>query len=367
LKYKETDTKVPSKITRDKLRGLLEKALITLVPVTCSIWILSGCASINQNISAEQITKLVFKEVWGYLLQGKEYELKGAEPFTDICYFAANLMNDGRITDTIARPVVALRDGSKPKIHLVIADLWNSSLMHFSLSSVYGIRPLLINDICRVSQDFDGVQIDFETVSPDDAQYFWDFLQQLRDQLPSNKMLSIAVPARTGEIFDAYEYWKIAPIMDRVVIMAYDEHWSQSSPGPVASLPWCLDVIDHALSVIENDKIVMGLPLYGRAWQDKKLAKALSFHNVQDIIAEKSAKTNYQSELGFYFEYVDKVVVKVFYDDLRSIREKLQLYASHNVKSVAFWRIGLGPSGLWNSIENAGLENRSGIEQGKVN
>jgi spore germination protein YaaH len=145
--------------------------------------------------------------------------------------------------------------------------------------------------------------------------------------------------------------------------MAYDEHWSDSSPGPVASLPWCLDVIDYALSVIEIDKIVMGLPLYGRTWQDKRLAKALGFHNVQDIIAEKKATTNYQTELGYYFEYSERVVVKVFYDDLRSIREKLQLYASKNVKSVSFWRIGLGPTDLWNSIENTSFQSMSAADQ----
>jgi spore germination protein len=365
-KDKETANGRPTMSTRTKRRGLVREAAIILVQVIFFIYILIGCATTKQNNAAEQSIKVVFNEVWGYLIQGKEDELIGQEPLTDICYFAANLTNDGRITDAVPRPVLTLRDGSKPKIHLVIADLSNSSLMHFSLSPAYGIRPLLINDICRASQDFDGVQIDFEAISPDDAQYFWDFLKELRDQLPSKKMLSIAVPARTGEIFDAYQYWKIAPIVDRVVIMAYDEHWSDSSPGPVASLPWCVDVIDYALSVIEKDRIVMGLPLYGRAWQDKRLAKALGFHNVQDIIAAKNAKTNYQSELGSYFEYSERVMVKVFYDDLRSIREKLQLYNSKNVKSVAFWRIGLGPADLWNNIGNAGYENMHSADQGEL-
>jgi spore germination protein YaaH len=365
-KDKETANGRPTMSTRTKRRGLVRETAIILVQMIFFIYILIGCATTKQNNAAEQSIKVVFNEVWGYLIQGKEDELIGQEPLTDICYFAANLTNDGRITDAVPRPVLALRDGSKPKIHLAIADLSNSSLMHFSLSPAYGIRPLLINDICRVSQDFDGVQIDFEAISPDDAQYFWDFLKELRDQLPSKKMLSIAVPARTGEIFDAYQYWKIAPIVDRVVIMAYDEHWSDSSPGPVASLPWCVDVIDYALSVIEKDRIVMGLPLYGRAWQDKRLAKALGFHNVQDIIAAKNAKTNYQSELGSYFEYSERVMVKVFYDDLRSIREKLQLYNSKNVKSVAFWRIGLGPADLWNNIGNAGYENMHSADQGEL-
>ncbi len=330
---------------------MVKKTLPSLVPFVFCLCALAGCASLTG--AAVQPQKLVFNEIWGYLLQGQEDQLTGQEPFTQVCYFAANLTNDGRIPDAIARPAVTGRNGSQPQVHLVVADLSNSSLMHFALSPAYGVRPLLVSDICRVSEPFDGVQIDFEAVAPDDAQSFWDFLRDLRAQLPAKKMLSIAVPARTGQVADAYVYSKIAPFVDRLVIMAYDEHWSNGSPGPVASLPWCSDVLAYAQSVIGNDKIVMGLPLYGRAWPDKKLARALRYQGVQDIMAEKNVTARYQSDLGSYFEYSEKVVVKVFYDDLRSISEKLQLYSSKNVDSVAFWRIGLGPAEMWNFIDNA--------------
>jgi GH18 family chitinase len=103
----------------------------------------------------------------------------------------------------------------------------------------------------------------------------------------------------------------------------------------------------------------MGLPLYGRAWQDKKLAKALRFRNVQDLVAEKKSTTNYAPELGAYFEYSESVVVTVFYDDHRSIMDKLQLYRARDINSVSFWRIGQGPPQLWGNIENAGSENMS--------
>ena len=356
---------MPTTTPRAKRGGLAREAILILAPVIFLAFILIGCATLKQSSAPTQSSKLTFSEVWGYLVQGKEDQLTGQEPFTDICYFAVNLTNEGRITDTVARPGVTSKNGSRPKIHLVVADLSNPSLMHFSLSPAYGVRPVLISDICRASQDFDGVQIDFEAISANDTQSFWDFLQELRSQLPSGKMLSVAVPPRTKPTSDAYDYSKIAAIVDRVVVMAYDEHSSISSPGPVASLPWCSDVLDYTQSLIEGDKIVMGLPLYGRAWQDKRLAKALGFHNVQDIIAEESAKANYQSDLGYYFEYSKRVVVKVFYDDLRSIMEKLQLYASKNVKSVAFWRIGLGPADLWECIGNAEPENKPALDQEK--
>ena len=307
-----------------------------------------------QNPVATVTPRPVFKEIWAYLLRGEEKELTGAEPVTDLCYFGASLNHEGRITETISRPSITQKDGRKPAIHLVVAELSNESLMHFSLDPEYGVRPLLIQDICRVAAPFDGIQIDFESVARDDAEYFFGFLKDLKAALPAGKTLSVAVPARTQVISDAYDYSRITSVADRIVIMAYDEHWSSSSPGPVASLPWCAKVVDFAETTIAADKIVMGLPLYGRAWQDKRLARALRFKNVQDIVAETGSKTSYDADLGAWFEYSQNVVVKVFYDDARTIMDKLQLYRSKNVNSVSFWRIGLGPSELWTSIAFAG-------------
>jgi spore germination protein len=313
---------------------------------------LSAWAS-EQDPIADESARPVFREIWAYLMRGEEAKLTGTEPITDLCYFGASLTRDGRITETIARPVVTLKDGFKPAIHLVVAELSNEALMHFTLDPRYGVRPLLVEDICQVANDFDGVQIDFESVSRDDAVVFRDFLKDLRSRLPAGKALSIAVPARTRLIADAYEYSQIAPIVDRMVVMAYDEHWSTSSPGPVASLPWCANIVDYVRSTVESGKIVMGLPLYGRAWQDKRLAKALRFENVQDLVAETKSTTSYAPELGAYFEYSENVVVKVFYDDIRSIMEKLQLYRARDIESVSFWRIGQGPPELWSSIDAA--------------
>ncbi len=327
---------------------------------------LSVCVSEPRNPVADASVKPAFKEIWGYLLRGEEKELTGAEPFTELFYFGASLTKDGRITDVITRPAVPLKSGVQPRIHLVIGELSNDSLMHFSLDPKYGVRPLLLEDIYRASESFDGVQIDFESVSPDDAEHFFAFLRELKARLPVGKMLSVAVPARTRLVPDAYDYSRIAPLVDRIVIMAYDEHWSTSSPGPVASLPWCAKVVDYAKSTIENDKIVMGLPLYGRAWPDKKLARALRFERVQDIIAETNSTTSYASELGAYFEYSENVVVKVFYDDARSIMEKLQLYKARNINAVSFWRIGQGPPELWSGIQNTGSGNLPAPEVGRA-
>jgi spore germination protein len=249
---------------------------LVIVVAACAWFLGTAAAAAGLEITAAAPARPVFQEIWAYLMQGEQKELSGTEPITDLCYFAAGLTREGRVTDVISRPTIILKDGTQPRIHLVVAELSNSALMHFSLDPRFGVRPVLIDDICRVSDAFDGVQIDFESVARDDAPYFFAFLRELRARLPATKELSIAVPARTQPVTDAYDYSSIAPIVDRMVIMAYDEHWSTSAPGPVASLPWCARVVDYVQAVVDNTKVVMGLPLYGRAWQEKRLAKGAS-------------------------------------------------------------------------------------------
>jgi len=307
--------------------------------------------------SGDQPRRPGFREIWAYLMRGDEKELTGKEPITALCYFGASLNTEGRIPGAIARPTLPFGGGSKPAVFLVVAELSNFALMHFSLDPEYGVRSPLIGDICRLAEPFDGVQIDFEAVSRDDAEYFFGFLGELKAKLPAGKVLSVAVPARMRQVSDAYDYTRIAPLVDGIVIMAYDEHWSGSPPGPVASLAWCAKVADYATSAIDKSKIVMGLPLYGRAWQDKKLATALRYEAVQDLAALKSSQTSYTSDLGAYFEYSENVLVRVFYDDIRSLIEKLNLYVDRQISAVSFWRIGLGPPELWTSIETVSSTN----------
>jgi spore germination protein YaaH len=167
-----------------------------------------------------------------------------------------------------------------------------------------------------------------------------------------NKILSAAVPVRLngrGKEKEAYDYASLSGILDRVVVMAYDQHWRTSSAGPVASLSWCQAAADYAVSSIPRDKLVMGIPLYGRAWQDKKLNRALTYRQALEL-SHRSEKRGTCIDRGPYFEYTEKVTVRVFYEDIGSIHAKMKLYDSYRIPSVAFWRIGQGPQELWSTI-----------------
>jgi hypothetical protein len=54
---------------------------------------------------------------------------------------------------------------------------------------------------------------------------------------------------------------------------------------------------------------------------------------------------------GYYFAVAPQTLrTPIFYDDERSLLDKLRLYRAREVDSVSFWRIGQGPPGLWGSI-----------------
>lgn len=305
--------------------------------------------AMDRNTVSER--PLVFKELWGYLMKGEENELAGTEPLSDICYFGVPITPKGVLAAVPAPPVLPGALRARARLHIVITELSNPALAHFCLNPSLPYRKRLAGDIVRAAENFDGVQIDFESVPADDAKYFHDFLGELKKGLPASKTLSVAVPARRKSVSDAYDYRAIAGIADRVIIMAYDQHWSTSGPGPVSSVIWLKEILEFAKARVPGGKLVAGLPLYGRAWQDRTLARALRNHHIDELIESKKLSPSYNPEKGCHFEYEEKVRVSVFYDDIESTRMKLKLCRDKNIEAAAFWRLGQGSRGLWRHIQ----------------
>lgn len=311
--------------------------------------ITTGAESIDRRESGDRLP-LIFDEVWGYLMKGEERELSGAEPLTDICYFSIPVSSKGLLSIPPAPPSLSGGLRARSRVHIVITELSNPALTHFCLNPELPYRKRLVDDIVRAAARYDGVQIDFESVPADDARNFLGFLGDIRKSLPTGKILSVALPARRKPVRDAYDYAAISAIVDRVIIMAYDQHWSASRPGPVGSVVWLREVIEFAEREVPRHKLVVGLPLYGRAWQDKKLARALRNHHIDDLVSSKGATPAYTPESGCHFQYDERVTVNVYYDDINSTRKKLELCRNNGVGAAAFWRIGQGSTELWSII-----------------
>jgi spore germination protein len=328
--------------------GIQRTYLFTLLVLSSA---LLSCSMISERIEEKAPKKVYFRELWGYLMRGEEKDLTGNEPFTDLCSFSASVNSKGRIPGAYLPPNVYPLKNMK-RMHLVITELSNGAVTRLCLNPETSAQEYLIDDILRVSERYQGVQIDFEAISQKDATRFWSFLSELKAKIGEPGILSVAVPARKRKIHsDAYDYSIISSIADRVIIMAYDQHWKTSRPGPVAAYSWCRDILLYAKTVIPGEKLIMGVPLYGRAWQEKNLNRALQYHHVHEILKSTGKNPHYDSDAGNYFEYEERVTVKVYFEDERSLFARLQLYQSESVNALSFWRIGQGPARLWDLID----------------
>jgi spore germination protein YaaH len=294
-----------------------------------------------------------FGEIWAYLIDGREQSLKTSYPLTDVGYFGAELDSYGKLVNVPNPKKISFYSG---RIHLVVASN-GRALTHFALAQGSREREVLIKDLLNAMQGYDGLQIDFEYVPPRDSAVFLSFLGELRAGL-GGKMLTIALPARTRTLQeDAYDYRKILPLVDRILVMAYDEHWSTSAPGPIASMGWCGRVADYALETIGSEKLIMGLPFYGRSWGDINPNRAFMFSGIENI-KEAQNISEIERENGIpFFTYETPLEVKVYYEDDYSLSARLEMYRRMGVPSVGFWCLGQETPTIWPllRLEGSGL------------
>ncbi len=298
--------------------------------------------------SGQTLPVTAFREVWGYVLAGHENDLKKNVPLTDIGYFGMEVDIYGSLTNIPNRQNLSAFGG---RVHLVAVCNGNA-LSYFTLMPESPQRKKLITDLISATKNYDGLNIDYENIPPRSGEAYISFLRELRAGLPKEKIFSVALAARTRTLTnDVYDYEKIKPIVDKIFVMAYDEHWSGGSPGSVASIRWCRSVADYSMRVIGAEKLVMGIPFYGRAWEEQNHHRALIYATIEKLIDTYKIK-DIKRENGIpTFDYVPNVNVKVYYEDEYSISARMEMYKSMKINAIGFWRIGQETPKVWEIIQ----------------
>jgi hypothetical protein len=106
------------------------------------IYIFSACVSSSAERTIPSGRSIQFNEIWGYLMSGEEKALQGNEPFTDIGFFGASIQENGRLKYSSKTPEIRLKNGTTPRVHLVVFELANSWLLHRCLDASMPSAPL---------------------------------------------------------------------------------------------------------------------------------------------------------------------------------------------------------------------------------
>ena len=174
--------------------------------------------------------------------------------------------------------------GAQIKIIPTVA-LFNSERMYALLSNTKKRRAhedLIAHFI--IAKGFDGVDIDYENISPKTQPFFSLFLQGLSLRLkPHNKIISCTIESRPilsllyadplEQPREVTDYTALNRYCNEVRIMAYDQSTIDDSLNtekgngnlyaPVADPLWVEKIVQEALKNIDKKKIVLGIPTYG--------------------------------------------------------------------------------------------------------
>ena len=293
--------------------------------------------------------KVRFKEIWGYVLADRVNDWNREAALTDIGLFAVEVDIYGNLTRAPSRSLIKNFNG---RVHLV-AVCQSQSLTHFVLDARFGKRDRLVNALIAASKDFDGLQIDYELVPKLDGEDFAEFLRLLKKGLGS-KQLTVCVHARTKKLkSDVEDYERLANICDKVMIMAYDEHWATSAPGSPASMEWCRRVGEYALSILPPEKYIIGVPFYGRSWEitNDRTAGAWAFNGSSRRLIENGVEQLKRENGVPYFEFEKTVKVIQYFEDATSLLQRCRMYQSQGFSNIAFWRMGQEDVAFWDWIE----------------
>ena len=205
-----------------------------------------------------------------------------------------------------------------------------------------------------LSQVFDGIDIDYESVPTASRANFTAFLTTLADKLHrSGKKLSVSVYAKTGDSQNwdgpgSQDWAAIGRIADSVKIMAYDYHWSTSGPGPITPLTWLDQVATYAEAALPAQKIMMALPFYGYDWLGNSGAD-VGYSAAMAKATSVGATITHDANGEATYTYNGRTV---YFQDATSYKAKLDLIKQKHPSIGGFtaWAAGQEDPEVWKVI-----------------
>ena len=281
-------------------------------------------------------------------------------------YFDIN--PDGTLkVNTISTELVDHAHSQGMKVIPFLSNHWNRTAGILALDDAENLSTELANYILQYN--LDGINVDIENVTELQRSQYTDFVAKLRSKIPASKEVSVAVAAnpnnwQTGW-HGSYDYTSLANNSDYLMMMTYDEHWQGSTPGPVASISFVENSIRYALTKTTGDKIVVGLPFYGRIWSEDYTfnGNGITLDRVNEMLTTYNANVYYDNiQKSPYATFVvnptDPVstlngktltpgTYTIWYENEASIEAKISLVNTYNLKGVGAWALGQEPSSIW--------------------
>ena len=259
-------------------------------------------------------------------------------------------MDDGWIVDN------ALLAEAKPTLTLTPLGKdgrFNSGLVS-ALVRQQSVQLKLLRNLVRVMTEkgYQGVNIDFEYILPEDRDYFTAFVGKaanLLNQLGFYVTVALAPKYsdnQKGLLYEGMDYKALGQAANWVFLMTYEWGYTYGPPMAVAPINQVRRVVEYALGRIPAYKICMGMPNYGYDWPlpfVRGTTKAKTLGNIEavqmaifygvPVLFDETAQSPYFT----YWQY--GVEHQVWFEDVRSYQAKFKLAEEYSLRGIGAWQI----------------------------
>ena len=269
----------------------------------------------------------------------------------------------GSIQGDIPAPTLeAARQSKLPVMALLANDNFNRRVASRLLHDRH-LQKRVIRDLAEIArrENLLGFQLDFENIDPDDINLYTRFVHDAAKALHHDgRLLSVAVVPRfldsvPGQWAAAYDYPGLARAADFLTLMAYDNSGRLGPPGPIAGYNWVKKALEYAQTRVPTDKILLGIALYGREWANdggNLQARTMPYPETRSLLNRLSLIPQWDEKYRSpWFEYrTGGTLRSVWYENARSIQEKLRLLERYRLRGFAAWRLGMEDPHIWSMV-----------------
>jgi peptidoglycan-N-acetylglucosamine deacetylase len=232
-----------------------------------------------------------------------------------------------------------------------------------------------IDQFLATNTRYAGLMLGFQAIPPDALPAYGQLIQALyADFHPRNLRLYVTVPVGNS----GYDLGLFAKNVDGLVLMDYDEHQTDSVPGPVAGQDWFENNLRAAMKAIPREKIICSIGNYGYDWTlplppaappphkghtakpapkpvitpDQILSStSLSTQEAWQEASDSDAQIELDDNaLNPHFAYDDddaKVRHEVWFLDAVTALNQMRVARALGLQTFALWRLGSEDASLW--------------------
>ena len=200
-----------------------------------------------------------------------------------------------------------------------------------------------------VAGGYRGMVIDIEALGPADLDVTRTVVRAIADSARALGVapIAVAIPALDTAAYPARAF---IPAADYVLPMLYDEHWTTSPPGPIASPDFVRRALALRVAEVGPSRVVAALPFYGYRWPLNRPATDISFDDARrdaasggvELRRDPATQTLRASRPGEW---------ELWVSDAGLLASLLREVDAAGVRRVAFWRLGQEDPAIYDLLQ----------------